>query len=102
MDAELDGVLAALHDLRQDMQFGAFGDSHVGLRISYAGDQPGRSPRADCPGAGYPPAHRRGVVGRRKNPQILPAQGKLSMGFARGGQMAWIHAHGLTALYEME
>jgi hypothetical protein len=34
--------------------------------------------------------------------QIIPAPGdRFAMGFARGGQIIWTHAHGVTAIYDM-
>ena len=35
--------------------------------------------------------------------QTIPSPGgPAAMGFARGGQLVWTHAHGLTALYDVQ
>ena len=101
----VEGILAALHDL----DTGALVWS---LRATVANDHefpaPVISPDGRYALIGLVPDGERLLIGLvsmqdGKTVQTVPAPGAdYTMGFVRGGQIGWIHAYGVTALYDMQ
>jgi hypothetical protein len=101
----VEGVIAAMHDLENGRLLWSI---RATVSYSYEVPAPAISPDGRFALIALPPESARpliALVGLEDGRivQTIPSPGGYSaMGFVRGGQSVWTHAHGLTALYDVQ
>ena len=101
----VEGVLAAMHDLEDGRLLWSI---RATVSYRYEGPAPAISPDGRFALIELPPEGARPLIALvaledGKIVQTIPApSGYFGMGFARAGQSVWTHAHGLTALYDIQ
>jgi hypothetical protein len=101
----VEGVLAALHDLEDGRLLWSI---RATVTRDYEFPAPAISPDARFTLIGLVPEGARALIALvaiedGKIVQTIPSPGgSYAMGFARGGLSVWTHAHGLTALYDVQ
>jgi hypothetical protein len=101
----VEGVLAALHDLEDGRLLWSI---RATVTSDYEFPAPAISPDARFALIGLVPEGARPLIALvamedGKIVQTIPSPGgNYAMGFSRGGLSVWTHAHGLTALYDVQ
>jgi hypothetical protein len=101
----VEGVLAALHDLEDGRLLWSI---RATVTADYEFPAPAISPDARFALIGLAPEGARPLIALvamedGKIVQTIPSPGgSYAMGFSRGGLSVWTHAHGLTALYDVQ
>ncbi|ANW04305.1 PD40 domain-containing protein [Bradyrhizobium icense] len=104
-DPPVEGVIAAMHDLEDGRLLWSI---RATVSYKYEGPPPAISPDGRFALIELPPEGDRPLIALvaledGRIVQTIPApSGYFGMGFARDGQSVWTHAHGLTALYDVQ
>lgn len=101
----VEGVLAAMHDLENGrLLWSIRATVSYNYEVAFPAISPdGRFALIELPPEGARPLIALVALEDGKTIQTLPSPGgPFAMGFVRGGQSIWTHAHGLTALYDVQ